>query len=757
MAGLALLLANWKVLGYRLRWALAFAGLALQLRYLAWRGLDTLVFSSPSVFISLALFAAEIYSFLQLILFYFQVARPTSPRADLEGLPCLPEVDVFIPTYDEPLEVIERTAVCCLGMDYPGKTVYILDDGRRPQVEQLASRLGCRYLTRPNNRHAKAGNINEALARTSGELVLIFDADHAPVQSFLRETVGFFSDPRVAFVQTEQHFYNPDPFQHNLLLQRVFTNEQDLFFKGIMPGRDRYNAAFWTGSGAVFRRRALQEVGGVRPETLTEDFHTSLELHSRGWRSVHLNRVLSAGLSPESYSGYILQRVRWAHGAFQTWWRANPLFRKGLSLGQRLCYYSSIHYFMFGWARMVFLLAPLAFLLFGLMPLRATPLELAIYYLPQMAVIQAVFPLLSGRRRLMPASDLYETALCFFQAPAAVKALLFPRSGVFKVTPKGERRQRGQFDLVMALPHLGLALLIGLGLGLGLWRLQHGLADRNATIINGVWAMYNLFLALGVLLVARELPQRRRAHRLSVGLPCEVEALGATLSARTVDFSEAGASIRLGAGSLPPVVRVSIFPPGRDSVRVAASVTHSEREGDGQKVGLRFLPATASEKEALIRLAFGLGLAWQAERTPRVGFWRSLGYLAMLPLEAVPSWRAQRRRFPRFSLNLRAGLEGKGGVLRSYTMDCSLEGKGGVLRCYTMDCSLEGLGLVVRGQEAPGRGQPVSLSLGESGNAFSFAGEVAWAAVSGPWVRLGIRLKLREEQRPLWARRLARL
>ena len=174
---------------------------------------------------------------------------------------------------------------------------------------------------------------------------------------------------------------------------------------------------------------------------------------------------------------------------------------------------------------------------------------------------------------------------------------------------------------------------------------------------------------------------------------------------------------------------------------MAAAVTHSEREGDGQKVGLRFLPATASEKEALIRLAFGLGLAWQAERTPRVGFWRSLGYLAMLPLKAVPSWRAQRRRFPRSSLYLRAGLEGKGGSLWG----------------ITRDCSLEGLGLVARGQEAPGRGQPVTLSLGEGRNAFSLAGEVAWAAVRGPWVRLGIRLKLREEQRPLWARRLARL
>src|SRR3990170_2246258 len=150
LAGLALLLANWKAVGYRLRWALAF--------------------------VSLALFAAEIYSFIQLLLFHFQIARPTSPRADLEGLPRLPEVDVFIPTYDEPLEVVERTAVCCLGMDYLGKTVHILDDGRRPQVEQLASRFGCRFLTPPNNRHTKAGNINEALARTSGELVVMFDA-----------------------------------------------------------------------------------------------------------------------------------------------------------------------------------------------------------------------------------------------------------------------------------------------------------------------------------------------------------------------------------------------------------------------------------------------------------------------------------------------------------------------------------------------------------------------------------------------------
>jgi cellulose synthase (UDP-forming) len=735
LAALAMLLASLRPLGVRWRWGLVSIGLILEIRYLTWRGLSTLVLSPSSIAMSLALFAAEVYGLVQLLLFYFQVARPTNPRASLGDLTYFPTVDVFIPTYDEPLEVISRTAACCLRMVYPKKTVYVLDDGRRAEVATLAERLGCRYLSRPRNINAKAGNINNALAQTEGELVVMFDADHAPVQTFLQETIGFFRDPRVAFVQTVQHFYNPDPFQRNLLFHRVFSNEQDLFFKEIMPGRDRYNAAFWTGSGAIFRRRALQEVGGVLPQTLTEDLHTSLELHSRGWRSIHLNRVLSAGLSPESYSSYIRQRLRWTHGTMQVWWRANPLFKRGLSLGQRLCYYASVHYFFFGWARLAFLLAPLAFLLFGVMPLKATPLQIAIYYLPKLAVFQAVFPLVSGGRRMIMASDLYETAICFFQAPTALKALLFPRSGVFRVTPKGERHPRRRLRLSLAFPQIGLALLLVGGIGLGLLKLNLGLADRNATVINGTWALYNLLLAVEAILVARELPQRRRAHRLSLHFPCEVVAGGLTVAGRTTDISEAGAAVRLKSVPLPPMLRLRFFLPGRQSLEVTAAVVRSQVTGGEQEVGLRFLPLSAREQNDLVHLLHGYSRAWEeAEPPPRVRLWQAVGRLVSFPLKVAPSLRPQRRRYARFRTDLPAEV-----ILEK-----------DAIPVRARDISMEGLGLMADVKRLPQPGRLVGITLPWDGKAFHLRGEVVWVAALGNEARLGVALRLNEQERYLW-------
>jgi len=735
LAAVAMLLASLRPVGVRWRWALVSVGLLLDIRYLTWRGLSTLILSPSSIAISLALFAAEVYGLVQLLLFYFQVARPTGPRASPGDLGYFPSVDVFVPTYDEPLALISGTAVCCLRMAYPKKTVYLLDDGRRPEVAALAQRLGCRYISRPENTHAKAGNINNALAQTGGELVVMFDADHAPVQAFLQETMGFFKDSRVAFVQTVQHFYNPDPFQRNLLLHRVFTNEQDLFFKEIMPGRDRYNAAFWTGSGAIFRRRALQEVGGVLPQTLTEDLHTSLELHSRGWRSVYLNRVLSAGLSPESYSSYVRQRMRWTHGTMQTWWRANPIFKKGLSMGQRLCYYASVHYFFFGWARLVYLFAPLAFLLFGVMPLKATPLEISIYYVPKLAVFLAVFPLVSGGRRTMMASDLYETAVCFFQAPAALKGLLFPRTGVFRVTPKGERHA-GRLQLSLAFPQIGLAVLLVGGIGLGLVKLSLGLANQNATIINGTWAFYNLLLAVGAILVARELPQRRRAHRLSLKLPCEVVAGALTAAGRTTDLSEIGAAVRLKNAPLPPMLRVRFFLPGRQSLEVTAAVVRSQVVDGEQEVGLRFLPLGTREQSDLVYLLHGHGRTWEeAGPPPRVRLWQAVGRLLTLPLKAAPSLRPQRRRYARFPTELAAEV-----VLEKDTLSAT-----------TRDISAEGLGLTAPIEKAPKTGKAVAITLPWDGKAYHLSGEVAWVAAGGDEAHLGVALKLNEQERYLWA------
>ncbi|MDA1259084.1 MAG: glycosyltransferase [Planctomycetota bacterium] len=292
---LVLVLAAWatfRLAPRRLRWLGLGLSATASLRYLTWRATSTLTLEVPADAIaSVLLFAAECYTVSLLLLGHFQTFRlrrrstpPVRPGT------VWPTVDVFITTVNESVEVVRRTVIGCRAMRYPGeRRLWILDDGRRESMRALAEQFGFGYLTREDNAHAKAGNLNAALARTAGDLIAQFDADHVPVRSFLEETVPFLMDDEIlAFVQTPHHFHNPDVYQRNLLLGGSVANEQDMFFKVLQPGNDHWNAAFFCGSNAVLRRKAIADVGGFATETITEDAHTALRMHARGWRSALL-------------------------------------------------------------------------------------------------------------------------------------------------------------------------------------------------------------------------------------------------------------------------------------------------------------------------------------------------------------------------------------------------------------------------------------------------------------------------------------
>ncbi len=269
------------------------------MRYFYWRISYTLnLGSATDATVSLLLLGAEAYGLLILLLGYFQtieIVERTPPPLERR-----PGVDVFIPTYNEPVEIVRRTLIGALAIDYPEKSVYVLDDGRRPEMEAMVREYGTGYITRPDNRHAKAGNLNHALGLTSGELVAVLDADHVPVRGFLKKTAGFFENPKVALVQAQQHFFNPDPYERNLNLAGRVAPEQNFFYQVIQPGNDFWNSAFFCGSCAVLRRSALEAIGGLKTQTVTEDAHTAMELHSRGWDSVYVNLPLAAGLATEA-------------------------------------------------------------------------------------------------------------------------------------------------------------------------------------------------------------------------------------------------------------------------------------------------------------------------------------------------------------------------------------------------------------------------------------------------------------------------
>ncbi len=276
--------------------ALMFASMLSTGRYAYWRISE--VFKALSehgraigiinIFFMLLLLSAEAYAFIILYLGYVQtiqpLRRPPAPMPD--NVDEWPHVDLFIPTYNEPLAVVRSTIFGALNIDYPADKLhpYVLDDGRREDFRKFCEKAGIGYITRSDNKHAKAGNINHALTKVDSPFVVIFDCDHIPTRSFLQMSLGWFlKDKKLGIMQTPHYFYSPDPFEKNLNQFMSIPNEGELFYGVIQDGNDLWNATFFCGSCAAIRRTALDEIGGIAVETVTEDAHTSLRIQMNGW------------------------------------------------------------------------------------------------------------------------------------------------------------------------------------------------------------------------------------------------------------------------------------------------------------------------------------------------------------------------------------------------------------------------------------------------------------------------------------------
>src|SRR6201995_2810976 len=320
-------------------------------------------------------------------------------------------------------------------------------------------------MTREDNEHAKAGNINRALQRLSAPFVAIFDSDHVPTRSFLQLTMGWFGrDQKLAMLQTPHHFYSPDPFERNLGQFRTIPNEGELFYGVVQDGNDFWNATFFCGSCAVIRRSALNTIGGFATETVTEDAHTALRLHRAGWDSAYLRLPLAAGLATERLILHVGQRMRWGRGMLQIFRLDNPLFGPGLSIGQRLCYLNAMMHFFFALPRLVFLTSPLAFLLFNQNIIAASPLAIVAYAFPHMFHSIATNARIQGAWRHSFWSEIYETVLALFLVRVTIVTLLNPKRGKFNVTDKGGMLTSEYFDLRAVYPNLILAAVLGAGL-----------------------------------------------------------------------------------------------------------------------------------------------------------------------------------------------------------------------------------------------------------------------------------------------------
>ena len=522
------------------------------LRYMFWRLTSTLDFDNVlGGILGWGLVLAELYALTILLLGYVQTVWPLrrQPKALPVDTRLWPVVDIFIPTYNESLDVVRGTVLAAQAMDWPADKlrVYLLDDGRREEFKQFCEETGATYFTRADNKHAKAGNLNAALARTDGEFVAIFDCDHVPTRSFLQMTMGaFLHDAKLAMLQTPHYFYSADPFERNMNTFRVVPNEGELFYGLLQDGNDLWNATFFCGSCAVLRRAPLMEVGGIAIETVTEDAHTSLKMSRKGYNMAYLGIPQAAGLATESLSAHVGQRIRWARGMAQIFRIDNPLLGPGLKLGQRLCYANAMLHFFYGLPRIVFMTAPLAYLFFGAQMFQAKGEMVMAYALPHLLLSIVANSRLQGQFRHSFWNEVYETVLAWYIAWPVLFAVINPKFGKFNVTVKGGVIAKEYFDWRMALPYLVLLVLNLIGVGGALWRLIDGDENASTVVINLAWGFYNVMIASASVYVANEARQQRKSPRVNAVIPATIMfANGRTLACETRDFSSAGVGLTL--------------------------------------------------------------------------------------------------------------------------------------------------------------------------------------------------------------------
>ena len=535
----------------------------------------------------------EVLAFIEVAVFLLIMSRTNtrSQEADQHKMPSpLPEVDIFIPTYNEPLDVLEKTIVAAAAVDYPHKTVWVLDDGKRGWLRTFCEETGVRYLTRADNSHAKAGNMNHALEHAKGQFIAVFDADFVPAKNFIRRTLGFFADPAIGIVQTPQHFYNKDPIQTNLGLMQIYPDEQRLFFDQMAASRDAWQAAFCCGSCSIMRRQAVDAIGGIPTQSITEDLLTTLVMLRKGYQTIYLNERLSMGLAAESIEGFFVQRERWCRGAIQSLFlKAGPL-GPGLSVIQRILFFPTSWLTQYA-VRLMLIAIPLAYLLLGWLPFHFTDTADMVFY--QLPVFLSFFlamrwlvgghfsPLVSGPAGVFAS---------FRLGPTVVASLVKPFGKPCRVTPKGSDAVHGAqvdfFSLGMILLCMGLTLV---GLLLNVVPELAVVPQDEFFPVAMFWSMLNVVTLGLAALLCFEGPRLRKEERFLMAESAIAHDGENQVTVDIIDASIDGCKLALPTTSHGPfqkgtasltvtgVGRVKIRPVRQNSTHLAATFEYDSK------------------------------------------------------------------------------------------------------------------------------------------------------------------------------------
>ncbi|WP_341894556.1 cellulose synthase catalytic subunit [Ferrovibrio terrae] len=610
LAGALLLLPLVKPTNLLVRRSLIVIVLLLSLRYFWWRITETVPpLSQPAdftfglLFLILELMLA-FSTYVCLVTFWRH--RDNTPLAEenerkSHHSTTMPAVDVFIPTYNESWEVLERSILGARALDYPNFTLWVLDDTRRDWLRDKCAALGVRYLRRDSNEGAKAGNMNHALAisktETNAPFIMVLDADFVPKRKFLRRIVGFFDDPKVALVQTPQFFFNPNMLQHNFMLSESWVDEQRFFFDTLQPAKDAWDVSYCCGTSFVARRAAIEDIGGYPMETITEDILLSFKLIDAGYVTRYLNEKLSNGLAPETIAEYIKQRSRWGIGAIQSLFvKVGPFGRNNLDLMHRFLFLETANYWLSLPTFCLFgLIAPLLYWYGGISILRADAGDYAYHFMPAFFSSTALFVWVSSGRIMPILTDLTEFVCASRVAPSVWTALLFRKAQTFRVTSKGVMTDRVQINWTVMLEAGALFALTAIAIIAYRTSLVEGRQpDGGDPALYTFWSCWNLLILALVMLLSVERPRQRREERFDLNEPATLLWQGLRQPVRLLDMSVSGARL-----DLPPALAMQL----RDAdiiIEIAeiGPVTAQVTSAGSGLVHLRF--GAGSPREAII-------------------------------------------------------------------------------------------------------------------------------------------------------------
>jgi cellulose synthase/poly-beta-1,6-N-acetylglucosamine synthase-like glycosyltransferase/tetratricopeptide (TPR) repeat protein len=513
---------------------------AATVTYLVYRIFWTMNLASvPAGIFSGILLVAEAYAGLSLGLYFFQVWRLVEPP--LRRPTALRTVDVFVTTCNEDVALLRGTLTACLAMDYP-HTTYVLDDGARDEVRRFAEELGIRYISRTDRTHAKAGNINNAMRQTDGEFVIVLDADHLPYRHFITRLMGYFDDPRMGFVQVPHTTYNLDNFMGRWkTASKAYWEDVRIFFEAVQLGKNRFGVACFCGSAAIFRRKAIEDVGGFATETITEDMHTGMRINAAGWKSIAVSEEMVVGLAPDDAATFANQRLRWGEGNLSVMAYDNPLTMKGLTFAGRINYLASIASWTMGPARLILYLTPVVMLLTGIAPVAGLSINyIAIVGCYLVAVWTAVKLASNGCGQLI-GIEMAMMASFHLQLQALWRAIFHRRRQNFIVTKKRRTTAAQSSGLRLMWPQAALVAVSIVAISWAVSRVLFGLsADYFGLLVGSGLAMYHSWLALNVLgrATAKRDPNEQWRHPLCLAVDYSIA--DGNKSAVSVEFNENG-------------------------------------------------------------------------------------------------------------------------------------------------------------------------------------------------------------------------